>query len=101
MRQNSHFASNLVADGARRLGERLRRARKAQKLSLSDLERICRIHRTTLGRLERGDLGVSIGVLLGVLEAINELADVELVLSKPDTPEYRRGVNVPILNQDF
>lgn len=101
MRQNSHFASNSVSEGARRLGERLRRARKAQGLSLSDLERICRIHRTTLGRLERGDLGASIGVLLSVLEALNELADVELVLSKPDTPEHRRAINVPVLDQDF
>ncbi|MBC3809216.1 helix-turn-helix transcriptional regulator [Undibacterium seohonense] len=101
MRQNSQFASNSVTEGARRLGERLRRARKAQKLSLSDLERICRIHRTTLGRLERGDLGASIGVLLSVLEALNELADVELVLSQPDTPEHRRVINVPVLDQDF
>lgn len=101
MRQNQHFLSNSVTEGAQRLGERLRRARKAKKLSLADLERICRIHRTTLGRLERGDLGVSIGVLLSVLEVLNELADVELVLSNPDTPEHRRVVNLPVLDQEF
>lgn len=101
MRQNSHFASNSVTEGAQRLGERLRRARKAKKLSLADLERICRIHRTTLGRLERGDLGVSTGVLLNVLEALNELSDLELILSKPDTPQHRRVVNVPLLDQEF
>jgi transcriptional regulator with XRE-family HTH domain len=101
MRQKFPLASNSVTEGARRLGERLRRARKAQSLSLSDLERICRIHRTTLGRLERGDLGVSMGALLSVLEALNELADVELVVSQPDTPAHRRIVNAPLLEQEF
>ena len=101
MRQISDLASSSVTGGAQRLGERLRRARKAQKLTLADLERICRIHRTTLGRLERGDLGVSVGALLSVLEALNELADIELIISQPDTPKHKRAIKLPVLDQDF
>ena len=83
------------------MGERLRRARKAKRLTLVDLERICRIHRTTLGRLERGDVGVSVGALFSVLEALNELSDIELLLSQPETPKHRRAPSAPILDQDF
>ena len=101
MRQKSAFASIAVTDVATRLGARLRLARKAQGLTLADVERLCRIHRTTLGRLERGDLGVSLAVLLGVLEVLGELADIELLLSQPATPRYQRTVAVPLLEQDF
>ena len=101
MRQTTDFTSLSVVDAAKRLGERLRLARKSRKKSLAELELICRIHRTTLGRLERGDTGVSVGVFLTVLEALNELADVELVVSQPSTPKYARAVKVPILERDF
>jgi len=101
MRQNSDLASYPVQESARRLGERIRRARKAQQLTLADLERMCRIHRTTLGRLERGDLGVSIGAVLSVLEALNEMADMELILSLADTPKHNRPIHLPVLNQEF
>jgi len=101
MRQKSEFASTVVTDVAVRLGERLRLARKAQGLTLSDVERLCRIHRTTLGRLERGELGVSLGVLLGVLEVLGELADIELLLSQAVTPKHQRQVATPLLEQDF
>ena len=101
MRQNFDLASHPARESAQRLGERIRRARKAQQLTLTDLERMCRIHRTTLGRLERGDLGVSIGTLLSVLEALNELADMELILSLADTPKHQRPIHLPVLNQEF
>lgn len=101
MRQNIDLASSTVTERARQLGERLRRARKAQKLTLADLERICRIHRTTLGRLERGEIGVSMGAFLSVLEALNELSDIELIVSQPETPKHRRTVSPPVLEQEF
>jgi len=101
MRQNFDAVSLQVGEGARRLGERIRLARKARALTLADMERLCRIHRTTLGRLERGDLGVSLGTLLSVLEVLNEFADIELLLSQPDTPKHRRGAAVPALDQEF
>lgn len=101
MRQNFEFTSIAVSASAERLGERLRLARKRQKLSLADLERICRIHRTTLGRLERGDLGVSVGVLLSALEALDELAELELLLNRADLPRHQRGIHPPVLDQEF
>ena len=101
MRHGFEFSTLAVSDVAKRLGERLRLARKARRLTLSDLERLCRIHRTTLGRLERGELGVSVGLLLSVLEALGELADVELLLSQPSKPKHQRTSGTPILEQDF
>jgi|SRR5471032_498372 len=101
MRHNFDFATISVTEVAIRLGERVRLARKAQRLTLLDLERLCRIHRTTLGRLERGDLGVSVGLLLSVLETLGELADVELLLSQPSKLKHQRTPNTPILEQEF
>lgn len=101
MRQSSDFVSLNVFETLRRLGERVRVARKAQKLSLSDLERSCRIHRTTLGRLERGEPGVSISVLLTVLEHLGVLSDLELVLSTPEQPKRKREAAKPTLFTDF
>lgn len=101
MRHSNHFYSAAVSAAATRLGERIRRARKAQGLTLGDLERLCRIHRTTIGRLERGDAGTSVGALLTVLEALNELADAELIVSRPETPKHQRAVPAPVLERDF
>lgn len=101
MRQKNDFSSLAVLDTLLRLGARIRRARKVRKLSLSQLEQITRIHRTTLGRLERGDPGVSMGVFLSVLEALQELAETELLLSRPETPQHQRSAGLPVLDQDF
>ncbi|WDZ96216.1 helix-turn-helix domain-containing protein [Herbaspirillum sp. WKF16] len=101
MRQNKDFTSQAVLDALASLGARIRRARKARKLSLTQLEQITRLHRTTLGRLELGDPGVSVGTFASVLEALQELAETELLLSRPETPRQQRGVSVPVLDQDF
>lgn len=101
MRQESDFTSLQVREFASRLGERIRLARKARKLSLQRLEQMCRIHRTTLGRLERGDTGVSLGVFLTVLESLKELSDVELILSQPQELKDKRKTSTPILDADF
>jgi transcriptional regulator with XRE-family HTH domain len=101
MRQNAKFTSLQVGETAVRLGERIRRARKARKLSLQTLESMCGIHRTTLGRLERGDTTVSLGILLAVLESLQEISDLELVLSQPETPKHKRKIAVPELDSDF
>jgi transcriptional regulator with XRE-family HTH domain len=101
MRHEKNFTSLPVSESLTRLGERIRRARKARKLSLVQLEEICRIHRTTLGRLERGDPGVALSVLLTVLEALQELPDAELLLSQPETPKHKRAATPPALDRDF
>ncbi|MYM26498.1 helix-turn-helix domain-containing protein [Duganella sp. FT135W] len=101
MRHDQTFNSLAVQNTAQRLGERIRTARKAQKRSLVDLERTCRVHRQTLARLERGDPGVSLGVFLSVLEALRELSSVELIICQPGTPVHlRSGDNTP-LERDF
>lgn len=101
MRHNIEFSTASVVDSALRLGERIRLLRKARRLTLSQLEGMCRIHRTTLGRLERGELGVSVGVLFIVLETLGELADIELLISQPEEPRHSRSIARPVLAQDF
>ena len=101
MRRAAEFSSQNVINLAERLGERIRIARKSRGFSLADLERICRIHRTTLGRLERGDLGASIGVFFAVMEALGEIADVELLLSRPNLKSVKLDVILPILERNF
>ncbi|MBC3879542.1 helix-turn-helix transcriptional regulator [Undibacterium sp. FT79W] len=101
MRHKTTFLSQPVTEAVKHLGSRLRIARKAAGLSLSELESITRTHRTTLGRLERGEDGVSIGTLFAVLEALNELSEMELVLSRPDVPKQLRTPIKPVLDQDF
>lgn len=101
MRLERGFESISIKEAAARLGERIRRARKARNLTLSGLESICRVHRTTIGRLERGDTGVTLYVFLIVLESLQELSDVELILSQPETPKHKRKVSEPVLDRDF
>jgi transcriptional regulator with XRE-family HTH domain len=100
MRHNPAYHSTAVLDAARRLGERIRQARKAQKRSLVEIEEACRIHRQTLARLERGDPGVSLGVFLSVLETLRKLPDIELLVSRPDVPSDRPAA-LPPLDRDF
>lgn len=101
MRHINEFSTAAVSESAVRLGQRIKLLRKARSLSLAQLEEKCRIHRTTLGRLERGELGVSTGVLLTVLEMLGELADIELLISQPQTPAHQRSPSAPVLEQDF
>lgn len=91
MRQHADFLKPPVHDTLVNLGRRIRRARKARKLSLSELEQITRIHRSTLGRLERGDPGVSIGGLIVVLEALQVLPEVKLLLNHPERLQQLRS----------
>lgn len=101
MRRDQNFNSLAVQSAAQRLGDRVRTARKALKLSLSSLERSCHVHRQTLARLEQGDLGVSLGVALSVLEVLGELASIELVLSNPGKSAHHRPNQHLPLNRDF
>ncbi|MYN26959.1 helix-turn-helix domain-containing protein [Duganella levis] len=101
MRHNQTFNSFDVQNAAQRLGERIRAARQAQKRTLVDLEKTCRVHRQTLARLERGDPGVSLGVFLSVLEALRELSSIELLVSQPDTPVHMRSEFQVPLERNF
>lgn len=103
MRQENNFNSVAIADISSRLGLRLRAARRARKESLIDLEKRVRVHRTTLGRLERGDLNVSLAVLMRVLEALGVLSDLELLVSRPEQLGWRGSITrgMPDLPTDF
>lgn len=101
MSRSAQFHSQPALDAGMRFGDRLRRARKAQKRTLADLELSTRIHRQTLARLERGDPTVSIGVLLTVLESLGELADVELLVGNPETIRPRVADDAQPLERDF
>lgn len=101
MRQEKPTASFEVQQTFGQLGERIRIARKARGWTLSEMEAQCGIHRTTLGRLERGDLGVSAQVLLTVFEALHELPDFSLLLGRPDVPRHRRVASKAVLDNDF
>lgn len=103
MRQTDGFGSAAVIEVGSRLGQRLRAARRARKETLAGLEKRVRVHRTTLGRLERGDPTVSLGVLMRVLEALDALSDIELLVSRPEQFSSRAspGSGVPDLPTDF
>lgn len=99
--KSNQFHSQAALDAAARLGDRLRRARKAQRRTLADLESSSRVHRHTLARLEHGDPSVSFGVALAVLEALGELADLELLVSHPEAQRPRVAAGSEPLERDF
>lgn len=101
MSKTTQFHSAAGLDAAARLGDRLRRARKAQRRTLADLEQSSRIHRQTLARLERGDPTVSFGVVLIALEALGQLADLELIVGNPDDARPPVSADSEPLNRDF
>src|SRR3954451_6735833 len=56
--------SPLTAEAARLLGSRVRLARKERHWTLQELADRVGVTRVTMGKVERGDLGVSLGVAL-------------------------------------
>lgn len=94
------YSSQEVISTFQRLGERVRRARKVRGLTLSDLENRCGIHRSTLSRLESGDIGVSFAVLADVLEVLGSLSDLEALVSSPEADKIP-ATNIPKLDSNF
>ena len=99
MRQKS-FTSSFSQATFARLGERIRRARKARGITLQQMEARCGVHRSTLARLEAGDMGVSFAVLAAVLEALDKLSEIEAVLSHPEALGPR-APDIPQLDTNF
>lgn len=93
-------SSLFSQDAFIRLGSRIRLARKARRITLQQLEARCGVHRSTLARLEAGDLGVSFAVLAAVLEALGRLSEIEAVLSNPEAP-LPIAKTIPHLDSDF
>lgn len=101
MAKSAPFHSHATLDAAARLGDRLRRTRKAQRRTLADLEQSTRVHRQTLARMEHGDPSVSFAVVLTALEALGELADLELLVSQPGKVRPRSSIDPEPLPTDF
>ena len=64
---------------AEALGERLRLARLRRRMTLTDLAARVGATRVTLGRLERGDLSVSMGLLVRVLGVLGLEEDLDQI----------------------
>jgi transcriptional regulator with XRE-family HTH domain len=102
MRRTGDFTSATSQKTLTGLGNRLPVARKARNWTLNQLEERVRVHRTTLARLERGDVSVSLAVLVRVLEALGQLSDIELVMRHPEA--HGKSVAAkgePVLPNDF
>jgi DNA-binding XRE family transcriptional regulator len=66
------------------LGERLRLARKRRRITSVLMAERVGITRTTLGRVERGDATVSLGLYLRVLRVLGLEADIDLVAANDE-----------------
>lgn len=68
----SHTSAR-VPRAARQIGENLAAWRKLQDLTAVQLADRAGVSRTTLSKLERGESGVGLGVVLEVLRALGQL----------------------------
>lgn len=73
---NQSGLSNPLA----KLGENLRIARKRRGLRIADLAQVAGCSQDTLRRLESADPGVSLGVLVRVLDAIGRAQELALIV---------------------
>jgi transcriptional regulator with XRE-family HTH domain len=74
--------STRAVRAARQLGENLSTWRKLQNLTAEQLADRAGTSRVTLSKLEHGDPGVSLGVVLDVLRALGQL-DAVVAASDP------------------
>jgi transcriptional regulator with XRE-family HTH domain len=82
---------------ARQLGENIATWRKLQDLTSEQLADRAGTSRVTLSKLENGDLGVGIGIVLEVLRALGQL-DRVIVATDPyetDLGRIRAGEALP------
>lgn len=63
-------ATWLAHGGAQEFGDRVRRRRKALKLSQERLGEHCGLHRTYIGQVERGEVNVTLRNLLLLAEGL-------------------------------
>lgn len=80
------------------LGENIKLARKRRKLTQKLISERTGISRVTLGKIEQGERGVSIGHYLSVLAALNLAEDLAKVAS--DDEFGRRLQDISLLGQN-
>lgn len=90
-------SSARTVRAAREVGEHLATWRKLQNLTAEQLADRAGVSRPTISKLEHGDLGVGLGVLLEVLRALGQL-DVVVRATDPyetDLGRIRSSEAVP------
>lgn len=90
-------SSARTVRAARRLGENLATWRKLQNLTAAQLAERAGVSRPTISKLEHGDLGIGLGVLLEALRALGRL-DAVVTATDPyetDLGRIRSGESVP------
>ena len=84
------------------LGRRLRRLRKSRGYSRDRLASLTFIGRNTLGRMESGDPGVSIGAWAQVVHVLGIDRNLTLLLESPEAdraePKGRKKGSAPDIN---
>src|SRR6266849_2789630 len=91
-----------VKHALRKLGHDLRDARRRRRIPVAIAAQRASISRTTLGKIEKGDPGVAIGIyatvlfVMGMVERLADLADpkndsVGLQLEEENLPQRIRG----------
>ena len=76
-------ATISVIQGISKLGQDLRDARIRRRISVAVMAARASMSRTTLNRIEKGDLGVSMGayatilLILGMFDRLKNLADIK------------------------
>ncbi|MGD9793016.1 MAG: helix-turn-helix domain-containing protein [Acidimicrobiia bacterium] len=90
-------ASSRTVQAARQVGLNIATWRKLQNLTGQQLAERAGVSRPTISKLEHGDLGVGLGVLLEVLRALGQL-DALVTATDPyetDLGRIRSAENVP------
>ena len=102
-------ASPAIKSSVRKLGSDISRARRTRGMPTADFANRMGVSRSTLSRIEQGDLGVSIGniasalQILGELGRIRELMDpstdgIGLTLARDKLPQRIRSRKEPDRN---
>lgn len=90
-------SSARTVRAARRLGENLATWRRLQNLTAAQLAERAGVSRPTISKLEHGDLGIGLGVLLEALRALGRL-DAVVTATDPyetDLGRIRSGASLP------
>jgi transcriptional regulator with XRE-family HTH domain len=84
-----------VNDQLVELGKRIRQARVARQLTLADLAARIFVTPKTLGRVEAGDPGVSLGVLASTLFALSHQRDLDQLLGEDAVAAAHQRARLP------
>ena len=84
----------------RRLGKAVRRLRHAQGLSQERFADLIGVHRTTMGRLERGDLNLTLETLERLAKGLGQRVSGLLLEAESETMSRRASADTAAKSQD-